>query len=125
MAACRLFSADFSMARRGVYGAAWWPWDRNEPGILDTFLTAREAIASAESSVEQNGGGAFAFSHIHGEPLILLRRFGHIWPGTENYHPGDAISDGSMRWNGQKFVLTTYDLPTRKERREMRKRQSG
>jgi hypothetical protein len=120
MAACRLFSADFSMPRRGVYGAAWYPADRKETGILDTFLTAREAIASAESSVEQSGGGAFAFSYNEGGSFILLRRFGHVWPGTENYYPGDVISDGSMQWNGRKFVLATYDLPTRKERREMR-----
>jgi hypothetical protein len=108
------------MAQRGVYGAAYYPPEEPLIGILDTFPTAREAIASAESSVEQGGGGAFAFSQSEGQPFVLLRKFGQLWPETDSFHPGDIIGPGYMKLTatGERVRLALFDIPTRRERRQ-------
>lgn len=109
------------MSRRAVYAAAWCPSDDlREGSILDTFQTAREAIASAETSVEQSGGGAFAFSQTEGQPFVLLRKFGTLWPETRGFNPGDVIGPGYLRLTETREIvrLRLFDVPTRRERRE-------
>lgn len=115
---------------RGSYWATWFPPDENpRVGILDGFLTAREAIASAETSVEQSGGGAVAFSQMEGRPAVLLRKFGHLWPEAETFREGNSMGeiighmaeDTGQFHKGQKVRLKTFDLPSRKERRQLRR----
>jgi hypothetical protein len=117
---------------RGGYWAFWYPPNQDEDlphCICDAFLTAREAIASEETSVEQSGGGAVAISQIEGRPAVLLRKFGHLFPEADAFKEGDQIGDLSARVatdghgfrKGQKVYLRLFDLPTRKERRHQRR----
>lgn len=123
MVACRLFRR-VTMPQRGLYGSysfSLGPDNEVIEGACDLFQTAREAIASAEASVEQNGGGAFAFSQKEKGPFILLRKFGQLWPECENYNPGDIIGPGTLRYDGEIYRFIPFDLPTRRERRRMNK----
>jgi hypothetical protein len=113
---------------RGGYWAFWYPPNQDEDlphCICEAFLTAREAIASAETSVEQSGGGAVAISQIEGRPAVLLRKFGHLFPEADAFKEGDQIgSRHALRptfRKGQKVYLRLFDLPTRKERRHQRR----
>jgi hypothetical protein len=103
---------------RGLFGSSWLAsLDAPLMLVTDIFPTAREAIASAEASVEQGGGGAFAFSQKEGGPFVLLRKFGQLWPETDDFHPGDVIGPGEMFYNGERVRFRSFEQPTRRERR--------
>lgn len=119
---------------RGSYWACWFPPSdgaERPNGYVDGFLTARAAIASAETSVEQGGGGAVAFSQVEGRSGVLLRKFGKLWPEVDALKEGDQIGqlvgrvtkDSERLRKGQKVRLRTFDLPSRKERRQQRRTQ--
>ena len=120
------------MARGGYWAACAPPYEGDDhKAFVDGFLTAREAIASAETSFEQGGGGAIAFSQMEGCQAVLLRKFGKLWPEADAFREGDQIgpmdgymaNDSALYCKGQKVGLRTFELPSRKERKRMRREQ--
>jgi hypothetical protein len=104
---------------RGGYWTLWFP-DRDSPGEIDRLPSARHAIASAETSVEQRGGSAYVFSRTEGRPFILLRKVGLVWPEAMAAREGEPIEFGPLYLNGWPITLRLVDLPSRRERRTAR-----
>ena len=63
----------------------WFPSDLEGPGELDRLPSVRHAIASAEVTIERQGGFVFVLSRVEGRPFILLRRLAACRTGAWIY----------------------------------------